>query len=82
MPGLGADQAATVDPLSQNWEQWEPSATLLCAELESAFRAWDLHAWEDSEDTSGHSSPGEAEPWSSQTLQYHSGVADLRDWFR
>lgn len=64
--GLGAEPAATGDPLSQNWEQWEPSATLLYAELESAFRVWYLHAWEDS---------GEAEPWSSQILQYYSGVA-------
>lgn len=48
MARLGAEQAETGDPLSQNWEQWEPSATLLYAELESAFREWDLHAWEDS----------------------------------
>lgn len=75
MARLGAEQAETGDPLSQNWEQWEPSATLLYAELESAFREWDLHAWEDSQDLSDHSSPGEAEPWSSQTLQYYSGVA-------
>lgn len=69
MAGLGADQAATVDPLSQNWEQWEPSATLLYAEPESTFRVWDLHAWEDSQDTSDHSaqeklSHGQAKPYS------------------
>lgn len=69
MAGLGADQAATVDPLSQNWEQWEPSATLLYAELESAFTVWDLHEWEGSQDTSDHSvqeelSHGQAKPHS------------------
>lgn len=69
MAGLGADQAATADPLSQNWEQREPSATLLYTELELAFMVWDHHAWEASQDTPDHSaqeklSHGQAKPYS------------------
>ena len=50
MAGLGADLAATANPLPQHWEQWEPSATLLCAEHQSALGEWDLHTWEECQD--------------------------------
>lgn len=66
MAGLGADQAATLIPCPKTGSSVKP---VLYAELESGFRVWDLHAWEDSQDISDQSaqeklSHGQAKPYS------------------